>query len=371
MTFTSRVAEYLGLNRAETTSSAKRPPARGKAGFVSADGALTLASVYRAVQVLVTAASQLSIDAHRPAGPIDPAPSILRRPNLDVSRSAFIGQTVASLALAGDAFWRVTRGSENAPLELEVLDPHKVRVWETDSGRVRYAYGTTEDYTRNDVSHLQLTRRAGRLRGLGPIQAAMADLAGAMDLRDYAADWFSTSGVPSGTLNTDQNLSPDQIDAWKERWTATHDGGVRVLGQGLKYETVALKPEEAQFLEARKYSVTEVARLMGIPSSLMLAPVDGTSTTYQNVEQEWIGFVRFTLMAYLREIEEALSNLLPRGTDARFNVEALLRTDTATRYNAHKTALDAGFLTVDEVRAIEGLPTLTQPVTAPKETPVA
>ena len=201
-------------------------------------------------------------------------------------------------------------------------------------------------------------RRPGRLRGLGPIQAAMVELAGAVALRDYASNWFDVAGVPSGTLNTEQMLTPAQIDEWKQRWVDTHDGGVRILGQGLKYQTTAITPEEAQFLEARKFSVTEVARLFGIPSSLMLAPVDGTSTTYQNVEQEWIGFLRFTLMAYLREVEEAFTLLLPRTQTVRFNVEALLRTDTKTRYEAHAVALANGFLTITEVRAIEGLPAL-------------
>ena len=88
----------------------------------------------------------------------------------------------------------------------------------------------------------------------------------------------------------------------------------------------------------------------------MLTAIDGNSMTYSNVEQEWLGFVRFGLMSYLRRIEEAFTSITPRGQTVRFNVEALLRSDTKSRYDAHNIALSAGFLTVNEVRKIENLP---------------
>ena len=116
-----------------------------------------------------------------------------------------------------------------------------------------------------------------------------------------------------------------------------------------------LKPADAQWLEVQQFGVTGIARLFGIPATLMLAAIEGTSMTYTNVEQEWIGYVRFTLMTYLREIEDAFSAVLPTGQTARFNVEGLLRTDTKTRYEAHEIAIRAGFMSPDEVRRIEKL----------------
>lgn len=80
--------------------------------------------------------------------------------------------------------------------------------------------------------------------------------------------------------------------------------------------------------------------------------------TYSNIEQDWIGFVRFTLTKYLRKIEEALTTFTPRGQTVRFQISALLRSDTLTRYQAHQIALSAGFMTLNEVRAIESLPPL-------------
>lgn len=134
-----------------------------------------------------------------------------------------------------------------------------------------------------------------------------------------------------------------------------------MLGQGLHYEAMFLNPKDAQFLESMQFSTTQIARLFGTPSSLMLAAVEGSSQTYQNVEQDWLGFVRFSSMQYLIEIEDALSQLLPRGQYAKFNVEALLRTDTTTRYAAYAKAIEAKWMFPDEVRRIENLPARTEP----------
>jgi len=98
---------------------------------------------------------------------------------------------------------------------------------------------------------------------------------------------------------------------------------------------------------------------MGTPASLMLAAVEGNSQTYANVEQDWLAYVRFTLMGYLVEIEDALSDMLPGAQRAKFNIEALLRADTTSRYNSYAVAIDKGFLTPDEVRLLEGWAPLT------------
>lgn len=116
-----------------------------------------------------------------------------------------------------------------------------------------------------------------------------------------------------------------------------------------------------QFLETQQFTTTQMARLIGAPASIMLVAVEGTPETYSNVEQEWIGYVRFSLMKPLREIEEAFTELLPRGQVARFKIDNLLRTDTKTRYEAHAIALDPqrGWADEDEIRALEGMAPLT------------
>mgnify|MGYP002228372942 CR=1 FL=1 len=117
-----------------------------------------------------------------------------------------------------------------------------------------------------------------------------------------------------------------------------------------------MKPADLQFLETQKFDTTQIARLLGIPASIMLAAVDGSNLTYSNIEQSWIEFSDYTLAAYTGEIEELLSSLLPRGRVVRFDWDSSRRADMADRYNAYKTAIGSGWLTVDDVRDREGLP---------------
>jgi HK97 family phage portal protein len=155
-------------------------------------------------------------------------------------------------------------------------------------------------------------------------------------------------------------LSPDQAVAAKDAWNATAGAknGVAVLGNGLAYQPMYLNPRDAMFIEAQAFNVQQIARLFGIPANMLMASVDGNSMTYTNMEQEQMAFVRYTLSQYIVEIESALSHLLTRGTMVKINVDSLLRSDTLTRYQAHKLAIESGWMTIDEVRAIEDLPTV-------------
>lgn len=349
---------YVLLKRAEGETPGPldgvRPPARGMAP-VSADQALGISTVFRGIQIHAVSASQLSIDVDRRDQTI-PVPSLALKPCLDMSRSAWIEETVVSLATTGNAFWRHTNHSQRAEvIDLKPLNPHKVTVGELRDGTREYRYEGNL-IPRANISHLELLRVPGRVAGLGPIQAAQVELGGVIDVRDYGAGWFRDGQAqPNGVLSTEQHLTGEQAKAYKQVWNDTADGGVRILGAGLTYSPIMLKPADAQWLESQQFNVTQVARLLGVPASLMLAVLEGSSQSYANVEQDWIAYIRFSLMAYLREIEEALSAVLPRGQTARFNVEALLRSDTKTRYESHNLGILGGWLRRSEVRAIEKL----------------
>jgi HK97 family phage portal protein len=353
------------------------PPARS-AVPVSVDRAVSVSTVYRAVDIHVTAASQLSLDTWRGSQPVT-EPLVIREPEPDVPRSATIGRLVGCMAIHGNGYMRLNRTDPASPTSavgsVAVLDPARCVLRDDPRTRRRLLdymddWGTPHTLQPWQYAHLPRLRVPWSPYGLGPLQAAQAELAGALDLRDYSSGWFQLSGVPSGVLSTDQTLSPDQADAWKKKWNETAGPGTRVLANGLTYTPMMINPRDAQFLESQQFTVTQIARLMGVPASVFLASVEGNSQTYANVEQDWTGYVRFGLMAYLREIEEAFSRILPRGNSARFNVNALLRTDTKTRYESHEIALRAGFMTLDEVRQIEGLapmPAAPAPTPTPGE----
>lgn len=350
-----------------------RPPARS-----AVSDPLSLDAVYRAISVLQTGASQLTIDVWRGPAQLE-RPGWLEAPDPWRPGTVWLDETIASLALSGNAYWLVQRAPDDRGIvALTILDPADVtiQVPASQTGpNLFHVAGRT--YTARDVAHLALMRRPGRRTpyGLGPIQAARQSVEGAARLRQWADQWIDQSAAPSGALTMDEPLTAEQAKDLKTQFmSSVHTGEPVVLGLGAKFSPFALAPDDMQFIETQQFNVTAIARLFGIPPRLMLAAIDGGSQTYSNQSQEDLSFVRWTLMAYLREIETAVSWLLPRGQSARFNLDAILRADTKTRYESHQIGLNAGFLTVPDVRAIEGLPpTEPDPVPVPtvKEQPDA
>jgi len=335
---------------------------------VSTGDALGLSAVYRAVSVYSIAAKQLGIDVYRAGKQVD-APYFIKRPDINDTRSAFIEQTVVSLALNGNAYWLITRDNQSRVTNLECFNPLDVSIDVNLAGKaISYNY-MGKSYSPSEIKHLKLLRVPGNVKGLGPIQAAQSELRGTIDTRDYATNWFETSGVPNGYLSVKEPLVPEDAKGIKDAWNATAGmkNGVAVLDNAATYTPVYLNPSDAQFIENQNFNVTGIARLFGIPLRMMLATVEGNSMTYANMSDERKQFIEFSLMQYLIEIEDALSSLLPGSQTAKFNIEALLRADTTARYASYQSAISAGFLTVNEVREIEGY----EPLDTPKPEPVA
>lgn len=355
----------LDFERMEERSSAIVPPPRSATSGVTTSDALSMASVYRAISILSTAIKQVGVHIYRDDEKLESTPLWIKQPDDKITRAEFMARTVNSIALAGNCFWLVSRNPRGETVKLEVLNPFDMLIKSDDYGNLLgYTYRGTIEYSIRDIQHLKALSVPGNLYGLGPIQSCQPELLAVKDTRDYAATWFTDSAIPSGVLKSDQMLSPDQAAAAKTAWntTAGAKNGVAVLGNGLTYMPMYLNPKDAQFIESQAWNVQQVARLFGIPANMLLASVDGNSMTYTNIEQEQISFTRYTLSQYYVEIESAMSSLLPRGTEARMNIDALLRSDTLSRYQAHQIALAAGFKTIDEVRHDEKLPMLGVPV---------
>lgn len=316
-----------------------------------------LDAVFRALQVIETAARQLSVDVWR--GDIrldgDQVPSFIRKPDVGLlSFGQFTAETVSSLAQRGNAYWRVIRDAASI-VNVSVLNPLHVYVADDDQGRRHYSY-RGRDIT-GEAMHLRLTHTPGEVYGLGPIQACMSSLTGALRLRNYADNWMDTRSAPPGVLSTEQALTSEEAARYKKQAAASFQftDGPAVLGKGLKYERLLLNPSELQWLESQQANVVMVARMFGIPARLMLASIEGSSQTYANLTDETTNFTRFTLMAYLSEIEDALTELTVRGQRVKFNLDAFLRADTKTRMESHKIAIDSNIYSSDEAREIEGL----------------
>jgi len=378
MSILSRAADALlgGVARRQATNVAAGiiPPARSESGPLLIGDAAHLPAVHRALQIIATSVGQLSLDVERTGERLEgtDVPAVIRRPNLDMSRSQFLEQLALSMATTGNAYvWRDGGDLASETTQLIPLSPYEVTPWSDDRKRLVFSYDGHEylagEHSR--VVQMRYLTMPGTVRGIGPIAAAQTTMRSARDMRAYASGWWET-GHPSGILTTDDKLTPVEAELYRRSWNHLDEDGnpvqqldnpsrVRVLGKGLHYDPLMINPKDALWIEAQQFDTLEIARIFGVPSSLMMTAIDGNSMTYSNVEQEWLGFVRFGLMAYLRKIEDALTALTPRGQTVRFNLDALLRSDTTTRYEAHESALRAGWITPDEVRAIENMPPLT------------
>ncbi len=318
------------------------------------DRLLQTVNVYRAAQILSLGVAQLSIDVWRGDAPL-PRPAIIRRPDVNQPLRPFLKLTVSSLALHGNAFWRIYRNDRNEATTVRVLSPSQCTLLPNGNLTI----GSDTELRPDEFQHLGLLRLPaidGKPRpALGPIQAARRELSGAVDVTEYGAGWFTSGDTPSGLLKTDQVLSPQQAADYKTAWQKRKAHEVAVLGSGLDYKPILLSPEDAQFLQVRNFDTTAIARLFGIPARLFLAAVEGGSMTYSNLAMDDLSFVKWSLSDYTSEIEGAFTELLPRGQTARFNLDALLRADISTRYRSYREGIAAGWLLRSECRAQEGL----------------
>lgn len=329
------------------------------ATVVTADTALSLTAVYRACQIIATPISKMTVETYRYASGVGDLrienPLLVNKPSLYDSRRDFFFQTVVSLATDGNAFWYKDFDSRGNVNNLTILPASSVSVtWNEAKTAKVYDYAGTNISGR--VEHLRLFSKVGDLRGLSPIAACYKDIAAALDLRDYAANWFSSAGVPTGIIKSNRIITKEEAATMTANWhNKQQNRQTAVLGSGDSYEIVQLSPKDALFTDVQTQAVQAIARLMGIPARLLLTSTPGGSDTYSNLSDENQTFYRHTLTNYTDAISDALSNCLPRGTRVDFNFESLFKADIAERYAYYKTGVDGGWLTTEEVRTKEGL----------------
>lgn len=332
------------------------PPARSDISSISVEQALSIGAVYRCVSILTASISQMPLGVYRDGIEIK-TPTIVKNPNIDESQRQFIKQTVWSLSTHGNAYWRVYGDYPNIQ-NLEVLDPTQVTVQvDPKTGKKTYWLGTSE--IRN-IKHLKLMSKPGCAKGYGPIQYGQSELIGAFKVRNFADTWFNGS-VPQGMLTTDQVLGPEESAAFAAAFEKfVRENGIAVMSAGLSYEHLNIKPADAQYLEVQQAQTVAIARLFGVPTTLLASGNEGTSNTYMNQQELFMQFLQTTLTDYMNEIEDALSSLLPRGQEVNFKEDALLRMNTSLEVDVQVKQIAAGLRTPDELRAADGLEPLSE-----------
>jgi HK97 family phage portal protein len=329
---------------------------------VNPSTAMQHSAVWACVNLIAGAISTLPLAAYRDGDrePLPTLPPILRAPSAGWSLPDFLYAALQSLLVRGNTYGLIVdrAGAGLLPSQVELLDPNRVGVT-VPNGAVEYRVDGQE-VDPASVWHVRAFCAPGQVEGLSPIGHARQAIGLGLGAERYAARFFGESAIPSGVLTTDQHIGSTDAETLQERWHARHEGRRRiaVLGNGAKFQPITIPPEEAQFLEATRANVATVARYFGVQPEL-IGGESGGSLTYANVEQRALDFLTFGLRPWLVRLEVALSALLSSTTTVKFNAAALVRTDLLTRYQAHESAIRAGWKLRSEVRELEDLPPIS------------
>ena len=336
--------------------------------FVDEQTTLSVPGLWRGVTLISDTIGALPIHAYRGDQRIEPMPPILERPYPNETRIETMSAIAASLVIHGNYVAVLGDiGANGYPESLYPVSASRVHV-DRIEGRLSYKIND-ELFDSERVMHIKNFAMPGQIVGVGIVAAQRQGIGSALAMQEYAAKYFDGGAQPTGILYSDNaDLSQDEADMLKAVWMRHYGGTSRepaVLNASTKFEQLSDNAKDSQLVESREFSLTEIANMLGLPGYYLGAP--NSSRTYSNVEQEQLQFLR-GITPLLTRIESAFTDLLPRGQYAKFNTDALLRSDTLTRYQAHKIALESGFLTVDEVRSdFENRPPIGEPETTGEE----
>jgi HK97 family phage portal protein len=320
--------------------------------------ALQHSAVWACVNLIAGSISTLPLAAYRRGDrdPLPDLPPLLRQPSATMNLPEWLYAALQSLLLRGNCYGQIVdrAGAGLLPAQCELLAPDRVQV--EANGRVIYRIDGQE-VDPASIWHVRAYTSAGNVVGLSPIAHARQAVGLGMAAEKYGAKFFGQSAIPSGVLTTDHRIDSEQATNLKARWRAAHAGNrdIAVLGDGAKFQAVTISPEEAQFLETTRANAATVCRYFGVQPEL-IGGESGGSLTYANVEQRALDFLTFGVRPWLVRLEAAISALLSSTTTVKFNAAALVRTDLLTRYQAHESAIRAGWKLRSEVRELEDLP---------------
>ncbi len=340
--------------------------------------AMQTTAVYACVRILAEsiAGLPLHVYAYRGDGrervPGHPLFTILHdAPNPEMTSFVFRETLMVHLLLWGNAYAQILRDRAGRVAGLYPLLPNRMSVNRDDDGRLYYTYQRVTDENPNfsksgevtlsseDVLHIPGLGFDG-LIGYSPIAMARNAVGMTLACEEYGASFFANGARPGGVLQHPGVLKdPAKL---RESWQAVYGGAantgkVAVLEEGMTYQQIGIPPEEAQFLETRKFQVDEIARLYRIPPH-MVGDLDKSS--FSNIEQQSLEFVKYTLNPWVVRWEQALqkSLLLPEERKRyfiRFNVDGLLRGDYQSRMQGYAVGRQNGWLSANDIREMEDM----------------
>ena len=343
-------------------------PADSSAGVqLNQQNATSIGALYAAVKLYADTVASLPVGAFiRDGGVRRPVtrPLWLERPipgNPNYTGFQMRHAIVSSLLLDGNAFILFLTGRSGEVVETRVLDPQKVTVTQNEMGEPLYHIKTTNGDSvlgADSIVHITLFGTGENLRGMSPIEHHKVTLGLAAATQIFSAKFYENNASVGGVVKVLGELTQDQADALRNGFGRRHDGvknafKVAVLTGGADFQQLGAKVSDLQLVETMHYSVESIARLYGIPLHMLQVP--GGNTSYASVELIGIEWLRLGLGPLIARLEAGFQRLVPgsQQTFLKFTLDGLLRATTQERYNSYSTALNNGFLSLNEVRGLE------------------
>jgi HK97 family phage portal protein len=270
-----------------------------------------------------------------------------------MSLNEWLYAVMVSLLLRGNCYGVVTgrSGSTLLPAQVDLAHPDRLGVTVTPDGHLQYRLNG-EELLPDDVWHVRAYTFPGTVLGLSPVEYARQTIGLGLAAEKFAGQFFADP-APTGVIYTDRDAGRDGAKALQERWVAARKPNrAPAVLYGARFEPLSVKSEESQFLGTIDANVNAIARIFGVPPE-MIAGTTAGPLAYTSPEMRSLDLLTYTVRGWLVRLENAISALLPSTQYVRFNAGGMVRVDLKSRYEAHEIALRAGFLTVNEVRALE------------------
>jgi HK97 family phage portal protein len=340
---------------------------------VTPDSALRLTAVFAAIRLLSSSISSLPLityntttDGKQPATSSTLFTVLKDKPNKWQTSAEWREMMACHFLLRGNAYSQIVRDGSGRVRELIPLHPDRVTpfiVNDTIAYKYVPAEGGEKTFLAHEIHHWRGMSLDG-VEGVSPITWARETIGLSMAAEDFGGAYFGNGTVLSGVLEHPNKLGDTAYDRLKKSWADRHQGVTQshkpaILEEGMTWKQLGVKPEEAQFLETRKFQVAEIARLYGVPPH-MIGDVDGSTSWGTGIEQQSIGFVTYSLNPILVKIEQAMKrDLLNLSSQSnmfvKFNTNALMRGDSASRADYYNKMWGLGSMNSDEIRAFEDM----------------
>lgn len=342
---------------------------------VSEQSALTLTAVWCAVRVLAESVGSLPLVVYertadggrKPATNHPVYPLLHDEPNSMMTSLVWRETVQAHCVTWGNGYSFIKYRSDGRPSEILPLFPDRTQC-KVENGRQVYITKINgKDYKLDamDILHVPGLGWDG-LQGYSPIRMQRESIGLGMAATEFGARFFGNGATPSGVLEHPEKLSKEAAERLRAEWTRIYSGTgnshkTAVLQEGLKYNRISLPPEDAQFIETRKFQTTDIARIFRVPPHML---GDLERATFSNIEHQGLEFVVHTLRPWLVRWEQELNRKLflpsERGRFfVEFKVDGLLRGDIQARYNAYAVGRNWGWLSINDIRRLENMNPIT------------